>query len=49
MVQVCRRLKTKDEMLDESVQQYKEVFARATREFERVIEVIEVFESYLSV
>lgn len=39
MVQVCNRTKSKDDMLAESIDQYKEVFIMARREFERVVEV----------
>ena len=39
MVQVCQRTKTKHEMLNESIQQYHEVFTRATAQFEKVISV----------
>jgi DNA topoisomerase-3 len=39
MVQVCDRVKTKDDMLFESIEQYKEVFLLVRREFERVVQV----------
>ncbi|CCA71076.1 related to DNA topoisomerase III alpha [Serendipita indica DSM 11827] len=37
MVQVCDRIKTKDDMLQESIEQYKEVFILARREFNLII------------
>jgi DNA topoisomerase III len=39
MVQVCDRVKTKDDMLFESIEQYKEVFLLVRREFEQVVQV----------
>lgn len=39
MVEVCERTKTKTAMLDQSIEQYKEVFIRARREFDKVISV----------
>jgi hypothetical protein len=39
MVQVCQRSKTKHQMLEESVEQYRQVFAKATAEFEKVVNV----------
>jgi len=38
MVQICERMTTKDEMLFESIEQYKEVFTLVRREFERVVQ-----------
>ncbi|KIM21746.1 hypothetical protein M408DRAFT_12433 [Serendipita vermifera MAFF 305830] len=43
MVQVCNRNKTKDGMLEESIEQYKEVFILARREFERVVESVRYY------
>ena len=40
MVQVCEGVKTKNDMLMESIEQYKEVFIRAKREFDKVVTVI---------
>lgn len=37
MVQVCERTKTKNDMLTESIEQYKDMFMRARGEFNRVI------------
>ncbi|KAH7920702.1 prokaryotic type I DNA topoisomerase [Leucogyrophana mollusca] len=37
MVQVCEGTKSKDEMLAESIEQYKDMFITAKREFEKVI------------
>ncbi|EPQ56903.1 prokaryotic type I DNA topoisomerase [Gloeophyllum trabeum ATCC 11539] len=39
MVQVCERTKTKNDMLVESIEQYKDMFIKAKREFDKVIEV----------
>ena len=39
MVQVCEGVKTKNDMLMESIGQYKEVFIRAKREFDKVVTV----------
>ena len=39
MKQVCQRLKTKYEMLQESIDQYKAVFERAKLQFESVVSV----------
>ena len=39
MVQVCERVRTKYEILDQSIEPYKEVYARARLEFEKVISV----------
>ena len=39
MVQVCERVRTKYEILDQSIEQYKEVYVRARLEFEKVISV----------
>lgn len=37
MVQVCERTKTKNDMLQESIEQYKDMFLRAKGEFNKVI------------
>ena len=39
MVQVCEGSKTKDEMLVQSIEQYKDMYVMAKREFAKVIEV----------
>ena len=39
MVQVCEGIKTKDEMLAQSIEQYKDMFVMAKREFDKVIQV----------
>lgn len=39
MVQVCDRAKSKDDMLTESIEQYKDVFILVRRDFERVVQV----------
>jgi DNA topoisomerase-3 len=41
MVQICERTKSKDDMLFENIEQYKEVFLMARREFEKVVQVQE--------
>ncbi|PVG02713.1 prokaryotic type I DNA topoisomerase [Serendipita vermifera] len=38
MVQICDRIKSKEDMLVESIEQYKEVFLMARREFEKVVQ-----------
>ncbi|KAI5123889.1 hypothetical protein M0805_005705 [Coniferiporia weirii] len=37
MVEVCERTKSKNDMLVQSIEQYKEVFIKARREFDKVI------------
>ncbi|GLB36997.1 putative introduces a single-strand break via transesterification at a target site in duplex DNA [Lyophyllum shimeji] len=37
MVQVCERAKTKADMLEEAIEQYKEMFIIARREFQKVV------------
>jgi DNA topoisomerase-3 len=39
MVEVCERTKTKNDMLIQAIEQYKEVFLKARRDFEKVITV----------
>lgn len=39
MVQVCQGEKSKDQMLMESIEQYREMYVIAKREFEKVISV----------
>ncbi|EIN11293.1 prokaryotic type I DNA topoisomerase [Punctularia strigosozonata HHB-11173 SS5] len=39
MVQVCERRKTKQDMLAENIEQYKDMFIRAKRDFNRVMDV----------
>ena len=39
MVEVCEQSKTKNQMLDQSIEQYKEVYIKARREFDKVINV----------
>jgi DNA topoisomerase-3 len=39
MVQVCEGIKTKDEMLVQSIEQYKDMYVMAKRDFHKVIEV----------
>ena len=39
MVEVCERSRTKDDMLEQSIAQYKEVYIKARREFDKVINV----------
>ncbi|KAG8819991.1 DNA topoisomerase [Serendipita sp. 399] len=40
MVQVCDRIKSKNDMLQESIDQYKEVFILVRREFDQVVESV---------
>lgn len=40
MVQVCESNRTKHQMLEQTIEQYREVFVRARNNFQRVIEVI---------
>lgn len=39
MVQVCQGEKSKNQMLMESIEQYREMYVIAKREFEKVISV----------
>lgn len=39
MVQVCGSLRTKHDMLEQSLEQYREVFIRARNNFAKVIQV----------
>lgn len=39
MVQVCERTKSKNDMLEETIVQYKEMYLTTRREFEKVIAV----------
>ena len=39
MVQVCQRAKTKQEMLAQTLEQYKEMYVIAKREFNKIITV----------
>lgn len=39
MVQVCEGTKTKNDMLEEAIQQYKEIFVKAKRDFNKVVSV----------
>ena len=39
MVEVCEQTKTKNDMLAQSIDQYKEVYIKARREFDKVINV----------
>lgn len=39
MVEVCEQTKSKNDMLDQSIEQYKEVYIKARREFDKVINV----------
>ena len=39
MVQVCEGMKSKTEMLEETISQYKEMYIIAKREFEKVVNV----------
>ena len=39
MVQVCEGQKTKNDMLVESIDQYKEVYILAKRDFQKVMQV----------
>jgi len=39
MVQVCEGTRTKNEMLNQSIDQYKEIFIMAKREFNKVVSV----------
>jgi DNA topoisomerase III len=39
MVEICDRVKTKEDMLQESIHKYKEVFLLARGDFERVVQV----------
>lgn len=48
MVQVCEGNTSKREMLDRSIEQYREVFLRARGEFDRVISV-SIFNIYIHV
>ncbi|KAI9571123.1 DNA topoisomerase [Boletus coccyginus] len=40
MVQVCEGIKTKDEMLVQSIEQYKDMYVMAKREFDKVVESV---------
>jgi DNA topoisomerase-3 len=39
MVQVCEGIKTKNDMVIEAVEQYKDIFIKARRNFEKVVSV----------
>lgn len=39
MVQVCEGLKTKNDMLEQAINQYKDIFMRAKNGFEKVVTV----------
>jgi hypothetical protein len=39
MVQVCEGSKTKNDMLEEAIEQYKEIFIKAKRDFNKVVSV----------
>jgi DNA topoisomerase III len=39
MVQVCEGTKTKNDMIEEAIQQYKEIFVKAKRDFNKVVSV----------
>lgn len=43
MVEVCDRLKTKEDMLTQTVEQYKEVFVQARENFGKVVTVSTIF------
>jgi DNA topoisomerase-3 len=43
MVQVCQGAKTKNDMLEETLVQYKEMFIITRREFEKVVSVCSLF------
>ena len=43
MVQVCESNRTKNQMLEETIEQYREVFMRARTNFQRVIEVSSLY------
>lgn len=47
MVQVCEGAKTKNEMLVQSIEQYKDMYVMAKREFDKVIEVDSLTFSFL--
>src|SRR5258708_6812032 len=40
MVQVCESRRTKENMMEQSIEQYRQVYARARTNFERVIETV---------
>jgi DNA topoisomerase-3 len=42
MVQICDRVKSKEDMLQESIHKYKEVFLLARGDFERVVQVSDI-------
>lgn len=39
MVQVCDSVRTKNDMLEQSIEQYREVFIKARQNFAKVIDV----------
>lgn len=39
MVEVCEGTKSKNDMLEQSIEQYKEVFIRAKNEFNKIVDV----------
>lgn len=39
MIEVCEQAKTKQQMLEQSIEQYKEVFIKARREFDKIVTV----------
>lgn len=39
MVQVCEGAKTKDEMMEQSIHEYKEFFVTAKAEFNKIVSV----------
>ena len=39
MVQVCEGTKTKNEMLIENVERYKEIYLKTKREFQKIVTV----------
>jgi DNA topoisomerase III len=43
MIQVCERRKTKNDMLIENIEQYKDMFIRAKRDFNKVMDVRDAF------
>lgn len=42
MVQVCDRQKTKEEMLEQAITQYKDMFIRARQGFGKVVDVSDI-------
>ena len=39
MVEICQRTKSKAEMIEQSLEQYKELFIKTRRDFEKIVTV----------